>query len=93
MELAEWKRLIATHVEALNEAKRNIPPETLRLHLCWGNYPGPHTHDVPLTEILELVLRARPAAISLEAANPRHEHEWQVFEDVALPDDRCSCRA
>ena len=58
------------------------------MHLCWGNYEGPHNHDVPLREILEIVFRARPAAISFEAANPRHEHEWQVFEDVRLPEDK-----
>lgn len=60
----------------------------MRLHLCWGNYEGPHTHDVPLRDILDLVLRARPAGLSLEAANPRHEHEWGVFEEVRLPDGK-----
>ena len=58
------------------------------MHLCWGNYQGPHTHDVPLAEILPIVLKARPSAISFEAANPRHGHEWRVFEDVKLPDDK-----
>jgi len=60
----------------------------MRIHLCWGNYEGPHNHDVPLAEILPIVLRARPAQISFELANPRHEHEWRVFEDVDLPDDK-----
>ncbi len=60
----------------------------MRLHLCWGNYEGPHTHDVPLRDILDLVLRARPAGLSLEAANPRHGHEWRLFEDVKLPDGK-----
>ncbi|MGH2872703.1 MAG: cobalamin-independent methionine synthase II family protein [Solirubrobacteraceae bacterium] len=76
------------HIEALNHATRDIPPERMRLHLCWGNYEGPHHHDVPLAEIIELVLTARPAAISFEGANPRHEHEWRVFEDVELPDGK-----
>jgi 5-methyltetrahydropteroyltriglutamate--homocysteine methyltransferase len=60
----------------------------MRIHLCWGNYAGPHHLDVPLGQILDIVLRARPAAISFEAANPRHEHEWKVFEDVHLPDGK-----
>ena len=86
--LEEWREIAMVHVEALNDATRDIPPEAMRLHLCWGNYPGPHHLDVPLVEVLDIALRARPAAISFEAANPRHEHEWRVFEDVELPDDR-----
>ncbi len=86
--LEEWRRTIAENVEVLNDATRDIPPEEMRIHLCWGNYEGPHDHDVPLADILDLVFAARPAAISFEAANPRHEHEWQVFEDVALPDGK-----
>jgi 5-methyltetrahydropteroyltriglutamate--homocysteine methyltransferase len=84
----EFKRTIELHVEALNDATRAIPPEAMRIHLCWGNYEGPHNHDVPLAEILPTVLKARPAQISFELANPRHEHEWRVFEDVDLPDDK-----
>jgi len=79
---------VATRVAAINHATRDIPPEAMRLHLCWGNYEGPHTSDVPLREILGEVLTARPAAISFEGANPRHEHEWAVFEDVRLPDGK-----
>ena len=60
----------------------------MRMHVCWGNYEGPHHHDVPLRDIIDLVLGARPAAISFEAANPRHAHEWKVFEDVELPDGK-----
>jgi 5-methyltetrahydropteroyltriglutamate--homocysteine methyltransferase len=86
--LEEWRAIAMMHVEALNDATRDIPPEAMRIHLCWGNYPGPHHLDVPLREVLDIVLRARPAAISLEAANPRHEHEWRVFEDIALPDEK-----
>ena len=77
------------HLEVLNSATKDIPPERLRLHLCWGNYEGPHHHDIPLREIIEPVLKARPATIAFEGANPRHEHEWAVFEDVQLPDGKC----
>jgi 5-methyltetrahydropteroyltriglutamate--homocysteine methyltransferase len=86
--LDEFRREVARNVEALNHAVQDIPAERMRLHLCWGNYEGPHTHDVPLQDIVDLVLEARPAGISLEASNPRHGHEWQVFQAVALPDDR-----
>jgi 5-methyltetrahydropteroyltriglutamate--homocysteine methyltransferase len=86
--LEEWRATVMENVEVLNEATRNIPPEDMRLHLCWGNYEGPHDHDVPLADILDVVFAARPSAISFEAANPRHEHEWQVFEDIALPDGK-----
>jgi 5-methyltetrahydropteroyltriglutamate--homocysteine methyltransferase len=86
--MAEWRRTIELHVEAINQATRDIPPEQLRMHLCWGNYEGPHNHDVPLAEIIGIVLRARPCAMSFEAANPRHEHEWRVFEDIRLPEGK-----
>jgi 5-methyltetrahydropteroyltriglutamate--homocysteine methyltransferase len=76
------------NVEALNHATRDIPPEDMRMHLCWGNYEGPHHHDVALRDIIDIVFEARPAAISFEAANPRHEHEWTVFEDVKLPEGK-----
>jgi 5-methyltetrahydropteroyltriglutamate--homocysteine methyltransferase len=83
-----FRALLRMHVEAINHATRDIPPEAMRMHVCWGNYEGPHHHDVPLRDIVGEVLRARPAAISFEAANPRHAHEWTVFEDVALPDGK-----
>ena len=86
--LAEFRARIETHVEAINHATRDIPPEEMRLHLCWGNYAGPHRHDVPLADVVDIVLRARPVGISFEGANPRHEHEWRVFEEVALPDEK-----
>jgi 5-methyltetrahydropteroyltriglutamate--homocysteine methyltransferase len=76
------------NVEALNHALRDVPPDRARLHLCWGNYEGPHHRDIPLRDIIGVVVRARPQAISLEGANPRHEHEWAVFRDVKLPDDK-----
>jgi 5-methyltetrahydropteroyltriglutamate--homocysteine methyltransferase len=76
------------NVEAINRATADIPPDEMRLHLCWGNYEGPHHHDVALRDIIDIVFEARPAAISFEAANPRHEHEWTVFEDVKLPEGK-----
>ena len=85
---AEFLKVAEANVEALNHALGDIPPDRLRLHLCWGNYEGPHHRDVPLRDILPIVLKARPQAISLEGANPRHEHEWAVFKDVKLPDDK-----
>ena len=75
-------------MEALNHALRDIAPDRLRMHLCWGNYEGPHHRDIPLREILPIVLRARPHAISLEGANARHGHEWAVFKEIKLPDDK-----
>jgi 5-methyltetrahydropteroyltriglutamate--homocysteine methyltransferase len=79
---------VGRRVAAINHATRDIPPEAMRLHLCWGNYEGPHTRDIPLRTIIGEVLKARPAAISFEGANPRHEHEWNVFEDIRLPDGK-----
>ena len=76
------------HLQALNHAVRDIPPDRLRLHLCWGNYEGPHHRDVPLQTIIGEVLEARPVAVSFEGANPRHEHEWKVFEEIRLPEGK-----
>jgi 5-methyltetrahydropteroyltriglutamate--homocysteine methyltransferase len=84
----EFRRVVAKRLEALDHATRDIPPDRLRLHLCWGNYEGPHHTDVPLADIIDLVLAARPTAVSFEGANPRHEHEWKVFEDVRLPEGK-----
>jgi len=88
LDLAGFRKRAQLHVEALNHAVRNIPAEQLRMHLCWGNYEGPHHYDVPLANIIDIVLAAKPSAISLEAANPRHAHEWTVFETVNLPDGK-----
>jgi 5-methyltetrahydropteroyltriglutamate--homocysteine methyltransferase len=85
---AEFLRYAAVHVEALNDALAGLPPERIRMHVCWGNYEGPHTHDIPLTMILSLLLRARPSGLLIEGANPRHEHEWVVWTTCALPDDK-----
>ena len=86
--LEEFRKMARLHLAALDHAVANIPPEQLRIHLCWGNYEGPHHYDVPLADILDLVLAARPQAVSFEAANPRHGHEWRVFERVKLPPDK-----
>jgi 5-methyltetrahydropteroyltriglutamate--homocysteine methyltransferase len=85
---AEFCKIAEGNVEALNHALRDIPSDRIRLHLCWGNYEGPHHRDIPLREILRIALKARPQALSFEGANPRHEHEWVVFREVKLPDDR-----
>ena len=86
--LPEFRKRAAMHVEALNDALANIPPEQLRMHVCWGNYEGPHHHDVALADIVDIVFAARPAAISFEAANPRHAHEWTLFERIKLPEGK-----
>ena len=85
---AEFRRVVAQRLEALDYATRDIPPDRLRMHLCWGNYEGPHQTDVPLADIIDLVLAARPTAVSFEGANPRHEHEWKVFEEIKLPEGK-----
>jgi 5-methyltetrahydropteroyltriglutamate--homocysteine methyltransferase len=85
---ADFLKIAAANVEALNHALRDIPPDRVRLHLCWGNYEGPHHRDIPMREILPVALRARPQALSFEGANPRHEHEWIVFRERRLPDDK-----
>jgi len=81
----EFVKIAEGNVEALNHALRDIAPDRMRLHLCWGNYEGPHHRDIPLEEIIGLALKARPQALSFEGANPRHEHEWAVFRKVKLP--------
>ncbi len=88
LELAEFRKQAALNIEALNHALEGIDPQKLRLHLCWGNYEGPHHYDVPMASIIDLVFQALPSAISFEAANPRHAHEWAVFENVKLPDGK-----
>ncbi len=85
LSLAEWRKKAQLHVEVLNHALSNIAPDRLRMHLCWGNYEGPHHCDVPLADVIDIVFKARPTAIALEAANPRHAHEWTLFETVKLP--------
>jgi 5-methyltetrahydropteroyltriglutamate--homocysteine methyltransferase len=84
----EFLARAAFHVEVLNHALARVPSDMVRVHICWGNYEGPHTHDIDLVKIADIVLRANAKAISLEAANPRHEHEWAVWKEVSLPDDK-----
>lgn len=86
--LDEFRRQVEQNIEVLNYALTGISPEQVRIHVCWGNYPGPHHRDVPLKEIIDLLLTIHSNALSIEAANPRHEHEWKVFEDVHLPDSK-----
>ncbi len=88
LSVAEFRKRAALHIEALNHAVANIPTEQLRMHVCWGNYEGPHHRDVALADIIDVVFTAKPAAISFEAANPRHAHEWTLFEKVKLPDGK-----
>ncbi len=84
----EFRKMAELHIEALNYALAGIPLERMRLHLCWGNYEGPHHRDIPLRDIIDVVLKARPSGLSFEAANPRHAHEWKVFREFTLPADK-----
>src|SRR5215472_15772554 len=84
----EFLKIAAANVEALNAATADIAPEQLRMHVCWGNYEGPHDHDIPLERVLGIILKARPATILFEAANPRHEHEWHVWAQAKIPADK-----
>jgi 5-methyltetrahydropteroyltriglutamate--homocysteine methyltransferase len=86
--LEEFASLAARHIEVLNHALRNVPAERARMHVCWGNYEGPHHHDVPMERLLPIVLKAKPQGLLFEAANPRHAHEWSVFRDASIPDDK-----
>jgi 5-methyltetrahydropteroyltriglutamate--homocysteine methyltransferase len=84
----DFRKIVERHVEVVNEATKNIDPDQMRLHLCWGNYEGPHHMDVPMRDIVDIVLKGRPSVISFEGANPRHEHEWNVWQDVKLPEGK-----
>ncbi len=88
----EFLKIAAANVEALNAATANIPADRIRMHICWGNYEGPHDHDIPLERVIDIILRARPATVLFEGANPCHEHEWTVWRDAAdrgvLPGDK-----
>ena len=86
MSVADYRRYAAMRVEALNHALRNIAPEKVRLHVCWGSFHGPHHDDIPLRDIADIILGVRAMSFSIEASNPCHEHEWRVFEDVELPE-------
>jgi 5-methyltetrahydropteroyltriglutamate--homocysteine methyltransferase len=85
---ADFLKRAAFHVEILNHALRNIPAESCRIHICWGNYEGPHDHDIDFAKVAPILIRAKPQALVIEAANPRHAHEWTVWRDLKLPDDK-----
>jgi 5-methyltetrahydropteroyltriglutamate--homocysteine methyltransferase len=91
MDLGEFRRRVALNIEALNHAVRDIPAERLRMHVCWGNYPGPHHRDVDLVDIIDLIWTAKPRTVLFEAANPRHAHEWTLFEATEVPDGKILC--
>jgi 5-methyltetrahydropteroyltriglutamate--homocysteine methyltransferase len=84
---AEFLKIAERNIAAVNHATQNIPPDRMRLHICWGNYEGPHTHDIPLAKIFDVAVKARPQAILFEAANPRHAHEWEELAGKKIPDD------
>jgi len=86
--LEEFDVLAAQHIEVLNHALRNVPADRVRMHVCWGNYEGPHHHDVPMERLLPIVLKAKPQGLLFEAANPRHAHEWIVFREAKIPGDK-----
>jgi 5-methyltetrahydropteroyltriglutamate--homocysteine methyltransferase len=88
LSVAEYRKFAELRVEALNHALRDIPPERVRLHVCWGRYHGPHKYDIPLKDIVDLILKVRAEGYSIEASNPRHEHEWRVWEDVRFPEGK-----
>ena len=85
---ADYLGLAERHVEVLNHALRNVASDRVRMHMCWGNYEGPHHHDMPMRQLLPVVAKARPQALLFEAANPRHAHEWAVFREITIPDDK-----
>ena len=88
LDLDQFLRMAELHIAALNHALANVDADQSRIHLCWGNYEGPHHYDVPIRDILKVVLTGKPNGLSFEAANPRHAHEWKVFRDVKLPDGK-----
>lgn len=87
----EFRAAIRINIEALNHAVRNIPAEQLRMHLCWGNYPGPHHHDISIADIIDIVWTAKPQTVLFEGANPRHTHEWRVLKELGVPKDKFIC--
>ena len=88
LSLEEFRRIAGVGVEALNHATRNIPAEAMRIHICWGNYPGPHTHDVPFAAMADIVFRAKPSVVLFEGANPQHGHQHEDLAELAIPDDK-----
>jgi 5-methyltetrahydropteroyltriglutamate--homocysteine methyltransferase len=90
-DLAKFQKTISINIAALNHAVRNIPEEQLRMHLCWGNYPGPHHHDVPIKDIIDIVWTAKPQTVLVEGANSRHAHEWAVLKELGVPAHKKLC--
>jgi 5-methyltetrahydropteroyltriglutamate--homocysteine methyltransferase len=84
----EFLKRAAFHVDVLNNALRNVPADRARIHICWGNYEGPHDHDIPFAKVAPILVKAKPMALVVEAANPRHAHEWTVWQETKLPDDK-----
>jgi 5-methyltetrahydropteroyltriglutamate--homocysteine methyltransferase len=84
----DFLKRAAFHIEALSHAVRNIPADRMRIHICWGNYEGPHDHDIDFAKVAPILVKAKPQALVVEAANPRHAHEWRVWQEVKLPDDK-----
>ena len=84
----DFLKIVELHIEVINGALEGLPPDRMRLHLCWGNVEGPHTYDVPIRDLLPIVLKARPMGLSFEGANPRHAHEYKVWRDIQLPDGK-----
>src|SRR5439155_9399763 len=88
MSVADYRKFAALRIDALNHALRDLPEDQVRLHVCWGSYHGPHKHDIPLKDIVDVVLRVKAGAYSVEAGNPRHEHEWKVWKVTKLPEGK-----
>ncbi len=88
MNVAEYRKFAELRIDALNHALRNLPSERVRFHMCWGSYHGPHKYDIPLRDIVDLILKVPAEVYSIEASNPRHEHEWRIWEDVKLPEGK-----
>jgi 5-methyltetrahydropteroyltriglutamate--homocysteine methyltransferase len=86
--IADYRKIIAMNVEALNAAVKDLPADRMRMHVCWGSTLGPHHGDVPLKDIADIILKAKPMAVSFPGANPRHGHEWKIWKDVKLPDGK-----
>ena len=88
MTVPEYRKFAQLRIEALNHALRDIPESSVRFHMCWGSYKGPHIHDIPLADIVDIILDVKAEGYSIEASNPRHDHEWAVWKDVKLPEGK-----
>jgi 5-methyltetrahydropteroyltriglutamate--homocysteine methyltransferase len=88
LSVKEFRKIVEQHVESINYALKNIPPEQARIHICWGNYEGPHHRDIALADVIDGVLKVKAAGITIESANPRHAHEWKIWQDRKLPDGK-----